>query len=135
MRTNSNILFLACICAFIAVWSSQLFILDFLLDLFDNLLDHQLNLFPSFLTIFVSTLETKVLLAPCAPGIPFIHQAFSGRQLLSIALELCLSVFFIKLLAVFSQVLPDLTLFVLRQEGTRTRAPDELLETVKNMLL
>lgn len=77
----------------------------------------------------------NIIFALETPGIPLIDEPLPLGNQFSTDIALLGSVFLIELPAELSEVPPDLSLLLLRQKRTRTRAPEELFESIKDMFL
>lgn len=77
----------------------------------------------------------ECLLGPLSPCVPFVDQAATLRLELARDVHLLELVDLVKLSAVLAQVLYDLLLLRWWQEGSRPRAPEELLELVNRRIL
>lgn len=75
------------------------------------------------------------LFAQLPPGVPLVHEALAVCEQVGGNVALSDSVLFIERPAVFTQVLADQSLLLLRQQRTGPRSPNELLELVEDVLL
>lgn len=112
---------------------------DYLFYLVNNLVHPHLDFFLVLLVmrVFTGPLDTliSVLLSPKRPPrIPLIHQPFPLRNKLSTDTTFLCCIFLVKLTAIFSEILPDLSLLILSKQRARTWTPDELLKAILNLL-
>lgn len=114
----------------------------FLFDLLDDLVYPDLNLLLLFLLLLWlfellddATLCPQLLLAMQPPSIPLVDETFPLSDELGTDVALFCSILLVELPTVLLKVSADVTLLFLGEERSWSWPPEELLESIKNMLL
>ena len=114
---------------------------DLFFDLFDNLVDPDLDLLlVFFLGLFdllssTATIWTHFLLAAQPPGVPLVDESFPLSNELGTDVAFLSSIFLVELSAELLEITTDLTLLFLGEEGGWSWSPQKLLEAVEDVFL
>ena len=118
---------------------------NLLLDLLDDLVDPNLNLFLLFFFCGLFVLEALVsalpallgelFLRPESPSVPLIDETLPLSNEFGTDVAFLRSILFVELPAVLFEVPTDLPLLLLGEQRAGTRPPEELLEPVEDVLL
>lgn len=114
--------------------------------LFLYLLNHFINPYLNFLLLYVFLLciqllpfafllITNIRLTLRPPSIPFVNKSFAvSDELCAVEAVFC-CIFFVERTAIFPKIFPNQTLLVFCQQCAWTRSPQELLESIQDVLL
>ena len=114
---------------------------DLFFDLFDNLVDPDLDLLlVFFLGLFdllssTAMIWTHFLLAAQPPGVPLVDESFPLSNELGTDVAFLSSIFLVELSAELLEITTDLTLLFLGEEGGWSWSPQKLLEAVEDVFL